>query len=266
MHTAFSCCGTRACRVIRAKRLTSHQTNEGWYALRDVADGRHVAFGKVTGSDSFEIVTQPVLQKRHSYAFGSSLHGNRSCSQPISPKNIWFESVSNVQVDATLERPFTDQFDVRGCNVIDVKKAKCHRSLQVHIRSRAHRSCDSKIRCCLRFTDRDQVRKADVIQVPWRWRRLELCSYPVMVTENGAIEVDAGGNDTSMRAEFVPDVDHFKVKGVVSGCCEEAFEGTVVRIIDAHVVLLARQHGWPVLTSESGDLLGIDPTLKVERV
>lgn len=36
--------------------------------------------------------------------------------------------------------------------------------------------------------------------------------------------------------------------------------------IDAHVVLLARQRGWPVLTSDPDDLLAIDPTLIVERV
>jgi hypothetical protein len=36
--------------------------------------------------------------------------------------------------------------------------------------------------------------------------------------------------------------------------------------VDAHVVLLAREHGWPVLTSDPGDLLAIDPTLVVERI
>jgi len=37
--------------------------------------------------------------------------------------------------------------------------------------------------------------------------------------------------------------------------------------IDAHVVLLARERGWPpVLTSDPGDVLAIDPTLVVERI
>ncbi|HEX7667543.1 MAG TPA: PIN domain-containing protein [Polyangiaceae bacterium] len=36
--------------------------------------------------------------------------------------------------------------------------------------------------------------------------------------------------------------------------------------VDAHVVLLAREHGWPVLTSDPDDLLAIDPTLRFERV
>lgn len=36
--------------------------------------------------------------------------------------------------------------------------------------------------------------------------------------------------------------------------------------VDAHVVLLARERDWPVLTSDPDDLLSIDPTLTVERI
>jgi hypothetical protein len=36
--------------------------------------------------------------------------------------------------------------------------------------------------------------------------------------------------------------------------------------VDAHVVFLARERSWPVLTSDAGDLLAIDPTLRVERI
>jgi hypothetical protein len=36
--------------------------------------------------------------------------------------------------------------------------------------------------------------------------------------------------------------------------------------IDAHVVFLARQRGWPVLTSDPDDLRAIDPSLRVERI
>jgi hypothetical protein len=36
--------------------------------------------------------------------------------------------------------------------------------------------------------------------------------------------------------------------------------------IDAHVVLLAREREWPVLTSDPGDLLSIDPRLAVEPI
>ena len=36
--------------------------------------------------------------------------------------------------------------------------------------------------------------------------------------------------------------------------------------IDAHVVLLARERGWPVLSSDPDDLRRIDPTLVVETI
>jgi hypothetical protein len=36
--------------------------------------------------------------------------------------------------------------------------------------------------------------------------------------------------------------------------------------VDAHVVFLARERGWPVLTSDANDLHAIDPGLRVERV
>jgi hypothetical protein len=36
--------------------------------------------------------------------------------------------------------------------------------------------------------------------------------------------------------------------------------------VDAHVVLLARQRGWRVLSSDPDDLLAIDPTLEIERI
>ena len=36
--------------------------------------------------------------------------------------------------------------------------------------------------------------------------------------------------------------------------------------IDAHVAWLARERGWPVLSSDRDDLLRIDPTLQVERI
>ncbi|HKQ71937.1 MAG TPA: PIN domain-containing protein [Polyangiaceae bacterium] len=36
--------------------------------------------------------------------------------------------------------------------------------------------------------------------------------------------------------------------------------------VDAHVVLLAREREWPVISSDPDDLLAIDPTLAIERV
>lgn len=36
--------------------------------------------------------------------------------------------------------------------------------------------------------------------------------------------------------------------------------------IDAHVVLIARQRGWPVISSDPDDLRRLDPTLRIERI
>jgi hypothetical protein len=36
--------------------------------------------------------------------------------------------------------------------------------------------------------------------------------------------------------------------------------------IDAHVVHLARERRWPILTSDPDDLLAIDPTLDIEQI
>lgn len=37
-------------------------------------------------------------------------------------------------------------------------------------------------------------------------------------------------------------------------------------VVDAHVVFLARERGWPVLTSDADDLRAIDPTVELEQV
>jgi hypothetical protein len=36
--------------------------------------------------------------------------------------------------------------------------------------------------------------------------------------------------------------------------------------VDAHVVLLAREREWPVLSSDAHDLRAIDPTLRIETI
>jgi hypothetical protein len=36
--------------------------------------------------------------------------------------------------------------------------------------------------------------------------------------------------------------------------------------VDAHIVFLSRQRGWPVLSSDPDDLLALDPGLVVERI
>ena len=51
-------------------------------------------------------------------------------------------------------------------------------------------------------------------------------------------------------------------------CCSDARAGQsrTADPIDAHLVLIARERGWVVLSSDVGDLLAIDPTLTVERI
>lgn len=36
--------------------------------------------------------------------------------------------------------------------------------------------------------------------------------------------------------------------------------------VDAHIVFLSRQRGWPILSSDPDDLLALDPGLVVERI
>ena len=36
--------------------------------------------------------------------------------------------------------------------------------------------------------------------------------------------------------------------------------------VDAHIVLLARERRWPVISSDTQDLLALDPTLVIERI
>jgi hypothetical protein len=36
--------------------------------------------------------------------------------------------------------------------------------------------------------------------------------------------------------------------------------------VDGHVALLARERGWPILSSDPDDLLAIDPSLAVEKI
>jgi hypothetical protein len=36
--------------------------------------------------------------------------------------------------------------------------------------------------------------------------------------------------------------------------------------VDAHVALLARERGWPILSADPKALLAIDPSLTVEKI
>ncbi len=65
-----------------------------------------------------------------------------------------------------------------------------------------------------------------------------------------------------LRRVLVVDLDHAVARALgrmlgLSGTSDA---------VDAHVAFLARQRGWPVLTSDPDDLRAIDPTLILERI
>ena len=90
-----------------------------------------------------------------------------------------------------------------------------------------------------------------------------------LVTSAGVVaQVWRGGGQRQVPIAFL-------LKHVLVAALDHAVARTLGRMlgesrtadpVDAHVVLLARQRGWSVLTSDAGDLLVIDPTLVVERV
>jgi hypothetical protein len=65
-----------------------------------------------------------------------------------------------------------------------------------------------------------------------------------------------------LRRVLVVDLDHAvaRILGRMLGLSRSTDP------IDAHIVLLARQRGWPVLTSDPDDLRVIDSTLALERI
>lgn len=90
-----------------------------------------------------------------------------------------------------------------------------------------------------------------------------------MVTSAGVIaQVWRGGRDKQVPLAFVVgrthvvELDHptARLLGLVLG-----LTGTRDPI-DAHVVLLARERGWPILTSDPEDLRKIDPTVELEVI
>jgi hypothetical protein len=90
-----------------------------------------------------------------------------------------------------------------------------------------------------------------------------------LVTSAGVVaQVWRGGGHRQVPIAFllrrvkVVDLTHAvaRILGKMLGAAGQA------DTIDAHVVLLARERDWPVLTSDPDDLLGIDPTLMVERI
>ena len=90
-----------------------------------------------------------------------------------------------------------------------------------------------------------------------------------LVTSAGVVaQVWRGGNDRQVPIAFL-----LRRTSVLA--LDQAVARTLGRMlgqsgtadpIDAHLVLLARERSWPVLTSDADDLLAIDPTLTVERI
>jgi predicted nucleic acid-binding protein len=65
------------------------------------------------------------------------------------------------------------------------------------------------------------------------------------------------------RSVHVVDITAIVAKaiGVMLGHCTKADD-----IVDAHVALLARSHGFPAITSDPTDLLALDPSLPVVTI
>jgi hypothetical protein len=94
-------------------------------------------------------------------------------------------------------------------------------------------------------------------------------SHTSLVTSAGVVaQVWRGGGPRQIPVAFllrrttVVDLTHSvaRVLGRMLGAARRADP------IDAHVVWLARERAWPVLTSDPNDLLAIDPHVVLERI
>lgn len=99
-------------------------------------------------------------------------------------------------------------------------------------------------------------------------QRLVAAKTPLVTSAGVVAQVWRGGASTQvpitylLKRTMVVDLTHARARtiGLVLGASGHSDP------IDAHVVLLARERSWPVLTSDPNDLLAIDPTLAVERI
>jgi hypothetical protein len=99
-------------------------------------------------------------------------------------------------------------------------------------------------------------------------RRFSVERTPLLTSAGVVAQVWRGGGRRQvpiaylLRRTRVVDLTHAvaRVLGCMLGVTGRADP------VDAHVVFLAREHGWPVLSSDADDLLAIDPTLSVERI
>jgi hypothetical protein len=99
-------------------------------------------------------------------------------------------------------------------------------------------------------------------------RKLESARTPLVTSAGVVAQVWRGGMRAQVPVAFllrrteVVDITH-----AVARTLGRMLGVTRTRDpIDAHVVLLARERGWPVISSDADDLLAIDATLTVEPI
>lgn len=99
-------------------------------------------------------------------------------------------------------------------------------------------------------------------------QRFIQAQIPLITSAGVVAQIWRGGTSNQvpisylLKRTLVVDLTHARARtiGLVLGASGQSDP------VDAHVVLLARERDWPVLTSDPDDLLSIDPTLTVERI
>lgn len=99
-------------------------------------------------------------------------------------------------------------------------------------------------------------------------RRLAEKATPLVTSAGVVAEVWRGGADVQVPVAFL--LRRTRVADLT-----DAIAKTLGRMlgatgtsdpVDAHIVLLAREYGWPVISSDADDLRAIDPTLEVQAI
>lgn len=99
-------------------------------------------------------------------------------------------------------------------------------------------------------------------------RRLTESRTPLVTSAGVVAQIRRGGGRTQVPVDYllrhttVVDLTHAvaKVLGRMLGTTRTKDP------IDAHVVLLARERGWPVISSDADDLHAIDPSLTIQDI
>ena len=99
-------------------------------------------------------------------------------------------------------------------------------------------------------------------------RRFEHARTPLVTSAGVVAQVWRGGARAQVPIALL--LRHTKVIDLTCATAKAlgrmlGHTGTVDPI-DAHLVLLARERGWPALSSDADDLLAIDPTLVVQSI